>query len=73
MLLLSTVMVFITLGVVISISLVHITQDGGYKGIVVRIDSNVREEKCNNIIRNIKVSFISDYAYCIYFFFPAIY
>ena len=38
-----------------SISRVHLTQDGGYKGIVVKIDTNVEEDGCTKIIENIKV------------------
>ena len=39
-----------------TLSRVYLTPDGGYKGIVVKIDSQVDEDHCQDIIDNIKVS-----------------
>ena len=38
-----------------TMSRVHLTQDGGYKGIVVRIGTDVREERCQEVLERIKV------------------
>ena len=38
-----------------TLSMVYLTQDGGYKGIVVRIDKDVNQDHCQEIIKNLKV------------------
>ena len=38
-----------------TLSRVYLTPDGGYKGIVVRIDSQVDQDHCHEIIENVKV------------------
>ena len=40
---------------VFAMSRVHLTQDGGYKGIVVKIDKDVDMDGCQEIIENVKV------------------
>ena len=45
----------ITSSDVFAMSRVHLTQDGGYNGIVVKIDTNVGMDGCTKIINNIKV------------------
>ena len=42
-----------------TLSMVYITPDGGYKGIVVRIDSEVDQDHCQEIIKNIKVRIVN--------------
>ena len=42
--------------IVSTLSRVYLTPDGGYKGIVVKIDSQVDEDHCQDIIENIKVT-----------------
>ena len=37
-------------------SLVTIGADGGYRDVIVKINKNVKEEKCPDILRGIKVS-----------------
>ena len=37
------------------LSKMSLTPDGGYRGIVVKIADNVAEERCENIINNLKV------------------
>ena len=39
-----------------TMSRVHLTQDGGYKGIVVRIGKDVREEMCQEVVTAVKVN-----------------
>ena len=36
-------------------SRVHIDSDGGYQGIVIKIDKRVPEQYCKDILRNLKV------------------
>ena len=38
-----------------TLSRVYKTPDGGYKGIVVRIDKDVNQDHCQEIIKNLKV------------------
>ena len=42
-----------------TLSMVYLTPDGGYKGIVVRIDSEVDQDHCQEIIKNIKVRIVN--------------
>ena len=42
--------------VISTMSRVHLTQDGGYKGIVVRIGKDVREEMCQEVVTAVKVN-----------------
>ena len=38
-----------------TLSRVYLTPDGGYKGIVVKIDKDVDQDHCQEIINNVKV------------------
>ena len=49
-----------------TLSRVHLTPDGGYKGIVVRIDKDVDQDHCHEIIKNIKVRIVNLLINCIY-------
>ena len=40
-----------------TMSKVHLTQDGGYEGIVVRIDTGVNEEMCQEVLDGVKVRY----------------
>ena len=42
-------------------SRVYLTPDGGYKGIVVKIDSQVDQDHCQQIIDNLKVTYMSSF------------
>ena len=41
-----------------TLSMVYLTPDGGYKGIVARIDSQVGQDNCQQIINNVKASIV---------------
>ena len=57
MMILVTLFVFLIISCSVSaLSQVHITQDGGYTGIVVKIDKDVHQDECQGIINNIKVN-----------------
>ena len=57
MMILVTLFVFLSIFCSVSaLSQVHITQDGGYTGIVVKIGTNVRMDECQGIINSIKVN-----------------
>ena len=38
-----------------TLSRVYLAPDGGYKGIVVKIDKDVDQDHCQEIIKNVKV------------------
>ena len=44
-----------------AMSRVHLTPDGGYKGIVVKIDTDVGQDGCQEIINNVKVKHLLYY------------
>ena len=41
-----------------TLSRVYLTPDGGYKGIVVKIDKDVDPDHCHEIIKNVKVRLV---------------
>ena len=53
-----------------TMSRVYLTPDGGYKGIVVRIDSQVDTDHCHQIISNVKVRIVNFLNNSIYFHIP---
>ena len=46
---------FLLMRIPCMLSKMSLTPDGGYRGIVVKIADNVAEERCDNIIDNLKV------------------
>jgi hypothetical protein len=51
-----------------ALSRVYLTQDGGYKGIVVRIDKDVDQDHCYEILKNVKVRIVNLSINCVYLY-----
>ena len=49
-----------------TLSRVYLAPDGGYKGIVVKIDSQVDQDHCQEILDNVKVTYLSSFQFSFY-------